>query len=288
MRAMPSRDLAVTTARSFLAEFGLDAGMRLDRIARQLGLRVVEVNAESFDGALLRVVGEPKGTVALRRTIAEEGRKRFTLAHEIGHYLLPNQQEALRPCVPTEIESWSAETAGYEVDANTFAAEVLMPRERIGSALKAAPALAAARALAAELGTSLTATLLRLVESSTFRVALVVSRGGRSQWYRASPEFARAVRLGPLDERTGPAAYFRTGTLPSGVQKIHADAWLFDSNLRKDAATWEESAALTAYNIVLTLLELRERVEERTEYDEGDPEELDPEDFTLRRRRWPR
>jgi Zn-dependent peptidase ImmA (M78 family) len=241
MRAMPSRDLAVTTARSFLAEFGLDAGMRLDGIARQLGLRVVEVNAESFDGALLRVVGEPKGTVALRRTIAEEGRKRFTLAHEIGHYLLPNQQEALRPCVPTEIESWSAETAGYEVDANTFAAEVLMPRERIADALKAAPALAAARALAAELGTSLTATLLRLVESSTFRVALVVSRGGRSEWYRVSP-----------------------------------------------AAAWEESAALTAYNIVLTVLELRERVEERTDYDEGDPEELDPEDFTLRRTRWPR
>lgn len=285
---MPNRDLAVTTARSFLAEFGIDAGMRLDRIAPQLGLRVVEVNAESFDGALLRVVGEPRGTVALRRTITEEGRKRFTLAHEIGHYLLPNQQEALRPCVPTEIESWSTANAGYEVDANTFAAEVLMPRERIAAALKAAPSLAAARALAAELGTSLTATLLRLVESSTFRVALVVSRGGRSEWYRASSEFGRAVRLGPLDERTGPAAYFRTNALPSGVHKIQADAWLFDSNLRQDAATWEESAALTAYNIVLTLLELREGIEELTDYDEGDPEELDPEDFTLRRRRWPR
>ena len=131
MTAMPSRDLAVTTARSFLAEFGIDAGTRLDRIAPQLGLRVVEVNAESFDGALLRVVGEPRGTVALRRTIAEQGRKRFTLAHEIGHYLLPNQQEALRPCVPMQIESWSAENTGSEIDANTFAAEVLMPRERI-------------------------------------------------------------------------------------------------------------------------------------------------------------
>jgi len=253
-----------------------------------MGLRVVEVDAESFDGALLRVVGEPRGTVALRRTIAEEGRKRFTLAHEIGHYLLPNQQEALRPCVPTEIESWSSENAGYEIDANTFAAEVLMPRERIVGALRVAPSLASAQQTATELGASLTAAALRLVELSSFRVALVVSRNGRSEWYRASPEFGRAVRLGILEQRTGPAAYFRDAPLPLGVQGTPADAWLYDSNLRPGALVWEESVVLAAYKTVLTVLELRERVEERSDYDEGETDELDPSDFTLRRKRWPR
>ena len=241
---MANSDLAVTTARSFLAEFGVDAGTRLHEIAPQLGLRVVEVDSESFDGALLRVVGEPRGTVALRRTIAEAGRKRFTLAHEMGHYLLPNQQDALRPCVPTEIESWSSENAGYEIDANTFAAEVLMPRERLAGALKAAPSFASAQKIAAELGASLTAVSVRLVELSSFRVALVVSRNGRSEWYRTSSEFGRAVRLGALDERTGPAAYFRDGTLPLGVQATRADAWLYEANLRKGAHVSEESVAL--------------------------------------------
>lgn len=288
MAAMPNADLAVATARSFLAEFGVDAGTRLDQIAPKLGLRVVEVNAETFDGALLRVVGQPKGTVALRRTISEEGRKRFTLAHEIGHYLLPNQQEALRPCVPTEIESWSPQNAGYEIDANSFAAEVLMPRERLAGTLREAPSFAAARRIAAELGTSLTASSVRLVELSSFRAALVVSRDGRAEWYRASVEFGRAVRIGVADERTGPAGYFLQRILPQGVQETPADAWLYDTNLKKRASVWEESVALSAYNTVLTILELRQRVEERTDYDEGETEDLDPDDFTLRRKRWPK
>jgi len=285
---MPNTDLAVATARSFLAEFGVDAGTRLEQIAPKLGLRVVEVNAETFDGALLRVVGQSKGTVALRRTIAEEGRKRFTLAHEIGHYLLPNQQEALRPCVPAEIESWSPQNAGYEVDANSFAAEVLMPRERLTGALTEAPSFAAVRGIAAELGASLTASSVRLVELSSFRTALVVSRDGRAEWYRAAAEFGRAVRLGVTDERTGPAGYFREGVLPQGVQETPADAWLYDANLKQGASVWEQSVALPAYNTVLTILDLRQRVEERTDYDEGETEDLDPEDFTLRRKRWPR
>lgn len=285
---MPNADLAAVTARSFLAEFGVDAGTRLDEIAPKLGLRVVEVNAETFDGALLRVVGQHKGTVVLRRTIAEEGRKRFTLAHEIGHYLLPNQQEALRPCVPTEIESWSPENAGHEIDANSFAAEVLMPRERLAGALKEAPSFAAAARVAAELGASLTASSMRLVELSSFRAALVVSRNGRAEWYRASDEFGRAVRLGIPDERTGPASYFRQRTLPPGVQETPADAWLYDANLKQGATVWEQSVALPAYNSVLTILELRQRVEEHTDYDEAELEELDPDDFTLRRKRWPR
>jgi hypothetical protein len=281
-------DLAVTTARSFLAEFGADAGMRLLEIAPQVGLRVVEVDAESFDGALLRVVGEPRGTVALRKTIAEEGRKRFTLAHELGHYLLPNQQEALRPCVPTEIESWSTENAACEIDANTFAAEVLMPRERLAGALRAAPTFASAREVATALGASLTAACVRLAELSSFRVALVVSRNGRSEWYRASVEFGRAVRLGALDPRTGPAAYFREGAVAKGVQETPADAWLYDGNLRKGARMREESTVLAAYNSILTILELHERVEERSDYDEDETEGLDPSAFTLRRRWWPR
>lgn len=285
---MPSAELAVTTARSFLAEFGVDAGTRLEQIAPKLGLRVVEVNAETFDGALLRVVGQPRGTVAIRRTIAEEGRKRFTLAHEIGHYLLPNQQEALRPCVPTEIESWSPQNAGHEIDANSFAAEVLMPRERLVGALKEAPSFAVARQVATELGASLTASSVRLVELSSFRAALVVSRDGRAEWYRASDEFGRAVRLGIPDDRTGPAGYFRQQVLPAGVHEIPADAWLYDANLKAGATVWEQSVALPAYNTVLTLIELRHRVEERTDYDESEPEELDPADFTLGRKRWPR
>ena len=48
------------------------------------------------------------------------GRRRFTIAHEIGHYLLPGHDEEACYC---------AESGGRcEVEANRFAAALLMPK----------------------------------------------------------------------------------------------------------------------------------------------------------------
>ena len=85
-------------AKAFLARFGLEAGKSLVDIAAQVGLSVAEVDADNFDGALLRVDGVPYGTIAINRNIRESGRQLFTIAHEIGHYLLPGQQRQSDIC----------------------------------------------------------------------------------------------------------------------------------------------------------------------------------------------
>ena len=38
---------------------------------------------------------------------------------------------------------------------------------------------------------------------------------------------------------------------------------------------------------VFSLLYLKDRVEERDEFDEGEKSEMDPDEFTINRRRWP-
>ena len=53
----------------------------LEDVCRALGLRIKEVDATGFDGALVCSKTAQKGIIALRRNIREPGRKRFTLAH---------------------------------------------------------------------------------------------------------------------------------------------------------------------------------------------------------------
>jgi uncharacterized protein DUF955 len=281
-----SSNLAIVTAQAFLDEFGLDCGGRLPQVAADLGLEIKEVEAATFEGALLRIVGSPLGTIALRRDIAEPGRKRFTLAHEIGHYVLPNQQDAVGPCRVSTIESWSRSLSSLEIDANTFAAEVLLPRTLMSSELKVPPTLDIVRDLARRFGTSLTATAVRVIEMTSHRAALVVSRKGNAEWYRPSPEFSRGIRIGPLDTRTVAYDHFHDGASIE-TASVPAEAWLYDSNLLPGSHIVEHSLLLRTYGLVLSILEIRERVEVRTDDDEEQDNELDPEEFTLQRKRWP-
>ena len=69
---------------------------------------------------------------------------------------------------------------------------------------------------------------------------------------------------------------------------VSADAWLFAHNLQHEARIWEDSILLRSYGLVLTLLDIRDRIEVRTTYDDEPDDELDPESFTLRRKKWPR
>jgi hypothetical protein len=60
-------------------------------------------------------------------------------------------------------------------------------------------------------------------------------------------------------------------------------------NVAAGARIWEQSKALPSYSSVLTLLWIKERIEIYSDSDEeAGLDELEPEQFTINRRRWPR
>jgi hypothetical protein len=101
----PDLDLVALVSDSFLRRFGLDSRDRLTEIAEEFGIDVLYRPAESFDGALLRIRDAQRGYIVINSRIREESRKRFTLAHEIGHLVLPGQQEVSAPCKQQKIEN---------------------------------------------------------------------------------------------------------------------------------------------------------------------------------------
>jgi hypothetical protein len=279
-------DPVLAASRAFLKRFGEDSGKRLPEILPEIGLQLHYRPAKSYEGALLRMKNIPRGYVVLSTEVREVRRQRFTLGHEIGHYLLPDQQELCQPCGKQQIESWDEELAKPERDANQFAAEVLMPRSIVQPFLRESPRLGHIEQMAEACATSLTASAYRYCELSSFRIAMVWSESRLVRWYKPSTEFVRWVRKGNIRQESYAFDAFEGRSVPARFESVPASAWLFENGLKADARILEHSVPMPGYDGVLTLLLIPEQIEERSN-SETLLEELEPEEFTLRRTTWP-
>src|ERR1051325_10675045 len=117
---MPSRPEDFACA--LLAKFKMSKA-DLPDLASRIGLKIREVGSVGFEGALMRVPNKPIGIIAIKKDIREPGRKRFTIGHEIGHYILPGHGDTV--CKSADIGS-SRGGSDQEVAANRFASELLL------------------------------------------------------------------------------------------------------------------------------------------------------------------
>jgi Zn-dependent peptidase ImmA (M78 family) len=108
----------------------------VDQIAKKLGLLLVQLPAEDeISGAIIRK--DDRVIIAVNPT-HHMNRQRFTIAHELGHYFLhqgllehvdENFRIAWRNADSSKAVNWP------EIEANRFAAELLMPTEFLRSDL---------------------------------------------------------------------------------------------------------------------------------------------------------
>ena len=129
-----------------------------------------------------------------------DGRRRFTIAHEFGHYLMH------RSLFPKGLEC-NEEAVKLEAEADTFAAYLLMPLDDFRRQIPADadPTLDDLSAAAERYGVSLIACVLRWLEYSTRCSMLVISRDGFILWARASEPafmsglFIRSKNVAPVE-----------------------------------------------------------------------------------------
>lgn len=271
-------------AAAVLDRLGINDVPDVRDVAGKLGIGIEEREIESFDGALVRIKGSTVGVIALRRSIRESGRKNFTVAHEIGHLILPGHDEST-VCRAEQVESWARGLSAKELEANQFASELLMPTAVATKVVGTPePSFAPCEALAQGFGTSLTAAAYRFIELTSYACAVVWSSGGDVRWFKGSGEFGRWVRIRErVDTRTFAHDGFAGSKLPNRPEPVPADAWL-DGKFDRDATVLEQSRAMPNYNGVLTLLWLKDNPEP---IDDEALEPLDPTEFGLGRKRWP-
>jgi len=70
-------------------------------------------------------------------------------------------------------------------------------------------------------------------------------------------------------------------------EPVAADEWIESGYLLEDAEIWEQYRPLRSYDSVITLLWIKREISPPGGKEDILLEELDPEDFTLRRKHWP-
>lgn len=254
-RSKPSR--GPVYARALLAELPQHyGGIRAIAAALELSLR--EVEAEGFDGALVRTQDLPLGAVVVRASIREAGRKNFTIAHEIGHFVLPGHDHASLACTASDVANWADASVEREMEreADEFAAELLMPASLLEALVRGSPpSLDLIEKIAREAGASLSAAAWRYCDLAEAKCAVVWSTEGAIQWAKRSAGFPFFLPKGqPVQAGTFAAACFRQAKVPGRPRALPAPLWIGAANLDPSARLLEQSKALPAYRSVISLL----------------------------------
>jgi Zn-dependent peptidase ImmA (M78 family) len=138
--------LAERKAEQVLVEFGFsELPIPVDRLAMRLGLDVERaVLGDDISGLL--VIQEGRGIIGINASQAST-RQRFTIAHELGHFVLHRDivpvfidKQFLKPYVAAFRDGASA-TGEEEIEreANAFAAGLLMPANLVHEAARLLP-----------------------------------------------------------------------------------------------------------------------------------------------------
>jgi len=236
--------------------------------------------------------GSQKGIIAVRRSIREDSRKVFTVAHEIAHFVIPYHRRVGNVCESRGVEGFGRDFPLFELEANEFAAELLLPSKVVRNRFKLKdPLLDDIATVAREFGTSLTATTYRYLDLTEVPCAMVWSEAGSAVWYNRSETFPfyipkHAVPAG--DSIAG--RLFSAKPVATGPRGVPADLWLDLRDAEHVNLLTEDSLYFSNYNAVLSLLQIvrMDSAMTNAEQDDQTLAELDPEQFTLRRRRWPR
>lgn len=150
-------------------------------------ISIEPLNIPGFEGILACHPSKKKWKIGYNSEIQSEGRIRFTLAHEFGHYLLHRQQQTQFNCTQQDMHEWDEDDRKIEADADTFASFLLMPADDFRNQIKG-------QALNVDLllhcrdryGVSPMAAALKMVEIYSGRAVVVAARDGFVLWARSS------------------------------------------------------------------------------------------------------
>ena len=240
-------------AKALLKLVGAQQPVRLADVAKEIGLRIRYVPSSGFDGALVRLAGLPRGRIAVRASM-EKSRRRFTTAHEIGHYVLPGHDSENSVCRAQDVGQLREDSDSLEQAANKFAGELLMPSLAVRRIVKKfGVSMDTCKFISDQFEVSLTAAAVKCVEVTDRRAALVVTEGGIRKRFKPSSRITEFIPIGaPLSPDSLASQLSASHRKKDGL--VPADAWI-DISL-SDVMIMEDSLLMPNYEKILTLLTL--------------------------------
>jgi hypothetical protein len=260
----------------------LPVPVAIEDLCRRLDIEdIVPLDVEGFEGGLITDIERSKGIVLVREG-APIVRRRFTIGHELGHFLMPSHvpdaqgrflcsREDMMRLTPKENDRREK----MEIEANRFASLILMPPPALRKAIarERSPSLEQVIALAAEFDVSKDAMARAYADHHSENVAFVVVHEGKVlRTYRHRDRFpfitvrsGQAVPTGSLFHKPG----HQRGA-PSLIESRPPGLWI-DVERGRPAPVVSEQVCLQASGFALVMLwhEPAEDDDEDEDRDEG-------------------
>jgi len=255
-------------------EPNLPVPVPIQELCARLGIIGIEdLDTEGFEGGLVTDAKRSDGTILVKR--GGEPRRRFAIAHELGHFLMAHHvpdQPGQFLCKSADMLRPTAKEGDWrqrrEVEANRFAALVLMPPHRLRGAMAAfrEPDLQHVLGLARVFAVGKEAAARAYVQYHPGRIAIVVAGNGRVQRCYRSLSFPDIICGADSPVPSG-SLYHSTPHRPNNVSAIAAcspDLWI---DLKRDlrAPSLSEQVYLQPNGFALILLRLEPIPEESAE-----------------------
>ena len=227
---------------------------------------------EGFEAALVTDEVKSKGAILVAKGRSRQ-RRRFSIAHELGHFLIPAHMpptDGQFLCSAEQLQQLSDKDqdrrARMEVEANRFAALLLMPPPLLRPRLRQVrqPRIEQLVALAETFDVSKDAMARSFAEYNDEPVAVLIWRDGRLvRCYRSQSMPWLGVQIGDraTREQLGANATART-TAVSDPAMVATETWFEDRSARRVLELTEQGMSLRE-GFVLQMLhaELRDEDE---------------------------
>lgn len=179
-------------AKKLLSDIGFDeiTNLSMKLFVSGLGATLVEDELKNSDGKIVR--GKSKTLIKVNSQIPYESKKRFTIAHEVGHFLMHEKIEVHNENSNTLNWFVSTETqlkkGIQEWEANDFASELLMPEQIFRNETHGKPfSPDLIKYLSERFKTSITSTIFRCLQLDIHPLLVVfINNGTVIYWDKTS------------------------------------------------------------------------------------------------------
>ncbi|KQP03422.1 ImmA/IrrE family metallo-endopeptidase [Methylobacterium sp. Leaf93] len=256
------------------AEPNLSVPVPIQEMCARLGIfRIEDLNADGFEGGLVTNAKRSEGTILAKR--GGEPRRRFTIAHELGHFLMAHHvpdQPGRFLCKSSDLLRVHAKEGDQrqrrEVEANRFATLVLMPPHLLRGAMAAfrEPNLQQVLTLARDFAVGKETAARAYVQYHPERIAIVVVGNGRVQRCYRSLSFPDIICAGgsPVPLYSLYHSSSHRPDIASDIAACSPDLWI---NVKRDlrAPALYEQVYLQQNGFAMILLRLEPVPEESAE-----------------------
>jgi Zn-dependent peptidase ImmA (M78 family) len=169
------------------AEPDLPIPVPIEELCQRLDIiRIQELDAEGFEGGLITDVDRSEGIILVRK--GQEARRRFTIGHELGHFLMPHHvpdKDGHFLCSRADMLRLKPKEGDrrqrMEAEANRFSSLILMPPAKLRQSMRGfrEPDLQHIPALARDYAVSKEAMVKAYVQQHEEPIAILITQGGR-------------------------------------------------------------------------------------------------------------